>query len=111
MSQGASGPRGRPRGFWVGNTGLKRPGEATAATHHCMVGCRGRPLCPNSQGFGDEEVTTLVPLGVSMGAELRRGERRPLEKQGTAVGPVEGSNRSCGPGGMAVAGAGHTSFP
>ena len=53
----------------------------------------------------------MVPLGVSMGAEPHRGEGRPLEKQGAAVGPMEGSNRTCGPGGMAVAGAGHTSFP
>ena len=42
-----------------------------------------------------------------MGAETLRGEGRPLEKQGAVVGPVEGSNRTWGPGGMAVAGAGH----
>ena len=112
MSQGASRPRGRPKGFWVGNTGLKRPGkQQQPATHHCMVGCRGGHPCPNPRGFGVEGVTRSVPLGVSMGAEPHRGEGRPLEKQGAAVGPVEGSNRTCGPGGMAVAGAGHTSFP
>ena len=37
-----------------------------------------------------------MPLGVSMGAELQRGEGRPLEKQGAAVGPVEGSNQTWG---------------
>ena len=112
LSQGASRPRGRPRGFWVGNTGLKRPGEATAASNTPLYGwLQGMTPVLQPRGFGVEGVTRSVPLGVSMGAEPHRGEGRPLEKQGAAVGPVEGSNRTCGPGGMAVAGAGHTSFP
>ena len=51
----------------------------------------------------------MAPLGVSMGAEAHRGEGRPLEKQWAAVGYVEDSNWTWGPGGMAMAGAGHTS--
>ena len=38
LSQGASGPWRRPRGFWVGNMGLKRPGEATAANNTPLYG-------------------------------------------------------------------------
>ena len=88
LSQGASRPRGRPKGFWVGNTGLKRPGEATAASNTPLYGWVQR-MTPEPQppGFGVEGVTSSVPLGVSMGAEPHRGEGRPLEKQGAAVGP------------------------
>ena len=51
LSQGASRPRGRPRGFWVGNTGLKRPGEATAASNTPLYG-RVPGITPVPQPLG-----------------------------------------------------------
>ena len=52
MSQGASGPWGRPRGFWVGNTGLKKPGEATAASNTPLYGrVPGMTTVPQNPGL------------------------------------------------------------
>ena len=64
---GGSGPQGRPGGFWVGNTGLLRPGVATAANntppHGKVLGMT--PVPPHPE-FGDEEATRMGPPGVAM---------------------------------------------
>ena len=91
LGQEGSGPQGRPGGFWVGNTGLLRPGVATAANNTPLHGrVIGMTTVPTPLGLRDEEATRMGPPGVAMGAEHHQMlEGRPHEKQGMGWGMWE----------------------